>query len=367
MSSRRNVMASGAIALFVAVVVIVAATVTGLPLTSTRAIGSTKGTLSILITDPPHIPSGVTAVYVAYSGIRIHRAGSGGAHDWAEMNSAGAINLLNTLNVSQTLASSKIDSGVYDKLLLNISSSAVTYNGKNYTAFVPSGVLFIPVVGGIRVNGSMINAAIINFEPTVVNVGSASNPEFVIRFVAQAFPVPSSEVNANMQQPGSKLNIANRPWWKHYMQTYSANIQLSSARLSASSLSITVTDTGNQNVTLKLLVVAPVEALHRSHGHSVPEVLSGASVFAIKSDGSLEPLNIDGSLTSVKIRAMAIFGSTGYELSPSASTTLSFNGVISLGFAIPAGVLPQTLTPGKQYLMAVVGENAISSLVVTSS
>lgn len=367
MSSRRSVIASGVIALFVAVVVIVATTVTGLSLTSTKAIGSTKGTLSILITDPPHIPNGVTAVYVTYSRVGIHRAGSGDAQDWIEMNSLGTINLLNTLNVSQTVASSKIESGVYDKLLLGISSSAVTYDGKNYSAFIPSGVLVIPVVGGIKVNGSMINAAIINFEPTVVNVGSASNLEFVIRFVAQAFPVPSKDVNANIQQPGSRLNLTNRPWWKHYMQTYSANIQLSSARLSASSLSVTVTDRGNRNVTLKVLVIAPIEALPRSHGHSVPEVLSGASVFAIKSDGSLEPLNIDGSLTSVKIRAMAIFGSAGYELSPTSSTTLSFNGVISLGFAIPAGALPQTLTPGKQYLMAVMGENAISSLVVTSS
>ena len=68
----------------------------------------------MLATDPPVAASGVSKVYLEYSGEDVHTAGSAAASGWVGLNSPGTIELTSLVNATQTIASTKIKSGSCD-------------------------------------------------------------------------------------------------------------------------------------------------------------------------------------------------------------------------------------------------------------
>ncbi len=381
MSTKKNIMLYGAAALVVAASILAVAIFSGVSLlpnanttnnttTSSRA----PGTLSVLLTDPPHVPLGVTKVYIAYSNLAVHVSEAGNQSGWTLLKSGGSIELLSTVDVSQTISSVKIAAGEYNLLRFNISSAQVTYNGKNYTAFVPRSALIVPIVGGIEVNASKPSATIINIQPTVYNIGSASNPEFMIRHWAKAFPVPSSQVTEEEEHEGHRLSLIGKAWWTDVQERYTSNALITSATLTPTSLSLTVKDTGNQSTKLRLVVVAPLATpLIGAEHDRPPAVLFGSAIFIVLPNATLLPIqkyiltaHQQGVGAEDVVTALA---SGGYNLTAGASATLGYKGTITLGFNLHI-VQPlqggQSIVPGQQYLVSVLGDEALASQVVVA-
>ena len=387
MSTKKNIMLSGAAALVVAASILAVAIFSGVSLlpnanttkTTTHTIGATTsskapGTLSVLLTDPPHVPLGVTKVYIAYSNLAVHVSEAGNQSGWTLLKSGGSIELLSTVDVSQTISSVKIAAGEYNLLRFNISSAQVTYNGKNYTAFVPRSALIVPIVGGIEVNASKPSATIINIQPTVYNIGSASNPEFMIRHWAKAFPVPSSQVTEEEEHEGHRLSLIGKAWWTDVLERYTSNALITSATLTPTSLSLTVKDTGSQSTKLRLVVVSPLATpLIGAEHDRPPAVLFGSAIFIVLPNATLLPIqkyilaaHQQGVGAEDVVTALA---SGGYNLTAGASATLSYKGTITLGFNLHI-VQPlqggQSIVPGQQYLVSVLGDEALASQVVVA-
>src|SRR2546426_6869015 len=108
MSSKKNIILSGAAALVVAVSILAVSIFSGFSLLPTTSSGAPKGTLSVLLTDPPHVPFGVTKVYITYSNLAVHVSEAGNQSGWTLLKSGGSIELLSTVNVGQTISSVKI-------------------------------------------------------------------------------------------------------------------------------------------------------------------------------------------------------------------------------------------------------------------
>src|SRR5579872_277586 len=103
MSSKNKALVSGAIAAVIAI-----ALISGLVLTpgllpksttlssTTTSGGSTQrsgsGTLAVLMTDPPTVPDGTTAVYINYSDVQVHVSQDGNNSGWTDLQSSGTIN-----------------------------------------------------------------------------------------------------------------------------------------------------------------------------------------------------------------------------------------------------------------------------------
>src|SRR5712692_5417766 len=377
MSSKKNIILSGAAALVVAASILAVSIFSGfslLPKANTTTSSGAPGTLSVLLTDPPHVPLGVTKVYIAYSNLAVHVSEAGNKSGWTLLKSGGSIELLGTVDVSLTISSVKIARGEYNLLRFNISSAQVTYDGKNYTAFVPTSELTVPIVGGIEVNASKPSATIINIQPTVYNIGSASNPEFIIRHWARAFPVPYSQVTAEEEHEGARLSLIGKAWWTNVQERYTSNAQITSATLTPTSLSLTVKDTGNQSTKLRLVVVAPLlSPLIGAEHDRPPAVLSGSAIFIVLPNETLVPIQKyiltarqQGAEVGDIVTALA---SGGYNLTVGASGTLGYKGTITLGFNL-AIVQPlqtgQSIVPGQQYLVSVIGDEALASQVVVA-
>src|SRR3989449_4770468 len=372
MSSKKNIILSGAAALVIALSILAVSIFSGFSLLPTTSSGAPKGTLSVLLTDPPHVPFGVTKVYITYSNLAVHVSEAGNQSGWTLLKSGGSIELLSTVNVGQTISSVKIAAGEYNLLRFNISSAQVTYNGKNYTAFVPTSALTVPIVGGIEVNASKPSATIVNIQPSVYNIGSASNPEFMIRQWAKAFPVPSSQVTEAEEHEGTRLSLIGKAWWTDVQERYTSNALITSATLTPTSLSLTVKDTGNQSTKLRLVVVAPVTLMGVEHDRP-PAVLAGSAIFIVLPNQTL--VSIQKYILAAHQQAVGAedlvtaLTSGGYNLTIGASGTLNYTGNITLGFNVPY-VQPlqagQSIVPGQQYLVSVIGDEALASQVVVA-
>lgn len=344
-----------------------------------------QGTLSILLTDPPTIPAGVSDVYVTYADLAVHLSGKGNDTGWTVVRASGSIDLLGAVNVSETISSSKISVGTYNMIRFAIASSEVTYYGKNYTAFVQTSELTVPIVGDIGVVASTPSAAIIDISPTVINTGTQSAPEFIILSVAFAYPVPSSVVTVQQEQVGSQETLVGASWWQDVSQTSTAHLSIDSASLNETYLNLGVSNTGGNSTLVSLVTITPVVSPTAVGQEGViPTALGQSAIFVVLSNGTLvqmqacataltvicaTPLSTASASTTASTSLTTLFSARGLELPSGATATLTHShGTIILGFA---GAIPLTsvgkITKGQQYLVTVIGTETSASLVVTAS
>ncbi len=365
----------GAAALGIAAAILGVSMLAGAPVLSNlvRTVGpGTPGTLSILITDPPHVPAGVTAVYVTYSNLAVHVSEAGNWSGWTRVSSRGTIDLLATVNISETIAAVRVPTGDYNALRLNVTSAQVTFNGKNYTAFVVNAKLFIPILeGGIEVNGSKPSATIIDISPLVLNIGSSSTPGFIIRAGGVALLVPSSQVTEEMEHEGFTFGLAGREWWQRVNQNATANLTVTNASLSPDSLNLSAKD-GSRYTTIKLVIVSPLaRAVGGEVDDRMPSMLWGTAIFIVEKNGTLVPLQqfvkaltANGTEPFYEIREG--FMGIGYNLTAGSSTAFAYSGQINLGFSFE-GLFARLVVPGQQYLVTVIGTDALASQVIVAA
>ena len=336
--------------------------------TTTTTVPKTEGVLSIQLTDPPILPDGVTAVYINYSNIAIHVALANETHGWVEVNSEGTLNLTDLIDISQTISSVKIESGKYNLLRFNITSAIVTYEGKNYTAFVRTGQLKMPIIGGIEVTDSKPTTTIIDIQPTVFNIGSKSNPEFIISAVAKAYPVPENEEKPEMHRIGYRMGLVNKEWWNKLKGNFPRQIEVTSASLSQKSLEVAVKNTGSENVKLKLVIVSQLLAIPQGEDKPVTTpIFTGATVFVIGEDGSLKPIILVLEKASAEEHAQTIFESKGYDLNVGSTVKLAYNEEIVFGFGLRVGEEPYHIISGAKYSITIVGDGVLARTTVVAS
>jgi hypothetical protein len=305
----------------------------------------------MLATDPPTTASGVSKVYLQYSGEDLHSAGSASASGWVSMNSEGTVELTSLVNTTQTIASSKIKSGAYDMARLDVASVKVLYNNQNYTASVPSGQFAANMNGQAEVNGSAPSAAVIDLHTLVVNAGNSTQPQFLFSASASAAVMPSSAVSASFTI-GGKADFHSQSWWGQLIVRSAPALQITSASMTSNSLSLTVTNSGGSNTTLRLVTITPA-----SVGGGVgilPPALTGSATFLINQDGTLS------SSTTASLQTLLL--GPGVNLAAGSSTTLTYSGTIQLG---KSGLLSVTgVLQGQQYLVTVISGDSAASFVV---
>jgi hypothetical protein len=311
------------------------------------------GTFSMLATDPPVYASGVSKIFVKYSGEDVHTSGSAAANAWVGLNSSGTIELTSLVNTTQTIASSKIKSGAYDMARLDISSATVLYNGQNYTASVPNNQLAANMSSQLQVNSSAPSAALIDLHTVVVNGGNSSQPQFLFSASAKAAVLPSSDASAAVSV-GARLSLTSKPWWGPFIVQSTASLKIASANVTSTSLSLIIRNTGGANTTLRMVTITPASVF--AGVTALPPTLTGSATFLINQDGSLTASTQSGQQTLLQ--------NAGASLAAGSSAALTYKGTIQLG---KSGLLTVTgVLQGQQYLVTVISSDSAASLVVAA-
>ncbi len=313
---------------------------------------SSSGMLYVLLTDPPVVPDGVSAVYVTYSSVAIHAVGFNDS-GWVSVAEGGTIDTMKLLNISQTISSATIPSLTYNMIEFNISNVSVEYLGANYTAKVASGKLVVPIVGGVKVSASNPAAALIDIQPTVLNLGNGTDPEFTIATGARALPVPTNELNDSMKNVGNRYSLQGHDWFESFRQSHSENLTIAGLALSSNSFSFSATNQGADSVTIRMVILTPV-----TQGEGVMTALGSMAnsiFFSVAPNGTLQLVN--GTPGQVE----SLLGSNGYSLASGAPRSFTFSGSITslLG--------KHGVASGTDYTLVLMGSDALSVETVVAS
>ncbi len=373
MDLSRTVVLSGIIGAIVAAGLI-AATVYALPgyvtsvstTTQTTTVSSSterhgpNGTLSTLITDPPTVPVGTNDVYMSYSSIAIHIAGQGNSsQNWFSIGGPGTIDLMQSINISQTIGIASIPSGIeFDVIEFNVSQVTVTFNGVNYSASLISSQVNLAetLPGGVTVGAAQTQAVLIDMSPKIILLGDSSLPAFAFLPSARAFIIPTNDIPAQAHVLGGRSNLAQNLWWKAV--ALMTHFEITSISLLPNFLQINVTNTGNTSVTFKLVTITPTD--NTTYGPSIPALVSSA-VFSVTANATLVP--ISGSNKSQILDELA---SDGYVLSAHATVTFTFSnyietGLIQFGNASPAS----TILTAQPYTVRLFGNDNVAYADIT--
>ncbi len=302
---------------------------------------ATLGTLSILVTDPPQVPEGVTAVYMTYSDLAVHATSNDLSHGRIDLNVTGTIEASELINVSQTIASAKVPTGSYDLVRFNISSVAVTYDNLTYPATVSASSFTASFVGGLQVNGTQACAALVDLQPLVINAGTATSPQFVFGLTMDALGISNESVTPDVSSMGFRMDLGNQSWHQSFSANVTRSLEIDSATLTNDSLSLTVTNTGNETQALRFVIVTPSLFATGSHTMQPMYMLPNffvSMVFAVEPNGSLEPVLPETPQPAAATAISSWLVGGGLNLTAGASVTLGYHGTLF----VPSN----TTTPG---------------------
>lgn len=306
-----------------------------------------------MLTDPPSVPDGVTAVYISYSGIAVHAEGFGDG-GWVAVSGAGTIDATKLINLSQTISSAVIPSLTYDAIRLNMTGASVDFMGENYSAQVSSGgTVTVPFIGGLTVNSSVPAAALIDIQPTVLNLGTQFGPDFNMAAGARALQVPSSDVGNSLKDVGSTFNLQGDAWFNSFRSHHSDTLNSTQSTLTPDSLSFSETNGGDDPLVVRMVMVTP--AAPSGEGYGPFDSVAGSIVFSVGSDGSFVLLS--GSPSQVG----SLFGDRGYTLAPGATFQFTYSGTL---MSLQGG---SGITEGASYYVTVIGSETLSVQTVVAS
>ena len=376
MSSRSNILLSGTVAAVIAIVLISGVLASGIMnnrVTFSDSVTVTNGTtytgmsqsgsgaLSVLLTDPPTVPTGTTAVYLTYDDLGVHVSGAGNETGWYPLNSKGTVDLMSIINASQTIAATNVQSGVFNALEFNITSITLTFNSKNYSAFLvyQEHTLFVPIAGGISISNGQSSVALIDLAPTVLLLGDPTNPNFAFVPEARGYAVPAELIpTAVSQHVGKTTFLGNQSW---YLSTQ-PRFNITGVTLTPSELLITVANTGNISLDFRFAAVTSLSSL-KIHFVALPQLATISEFFAIYPNSSMIPIS---SIDNVSISQM--ISSSGYRLPPYASVTFKIFGIITIGLVQGRVIQPtQHIVPGDGYLISITCNGKLAQTIVSAT
>ncbi len=364
-----------AVALIVAAVYLPGSTILGNKTNTSSSGSSTSGTsgsgsFAVLMTDPPTVPNGVTDLFMTYNKVGVHIAGDSNDSGWQILTESGTIDLMQSINVSQTIASANLQNGEkLNALGFNITSVIVTYNNGtttgNYTADLVYGQsrLFVPIPGGIIINTSEDQAVMIDMTPKVLLLGSPSDPTFAFLPSAVGYVIPNAEVSAQSHLfIGERIRFQNSPqwgqWWRSILDNTSFAVQ--NVVLAPNGLSITVKNTGSVSIVFHFAAVTSDVSIS---GGSMPAPAI-SDIFVVEPSGALAQLN-----TSSASAMLAQIGAAGYLLAPGASVTFTYSGSVSIGmqsyYATALGITHPVVS-GTNYIVRLFGNGFVAAAGTTA-
>ena len=314
---------------------------------------SSSGSLSVLLTDPPSVPTGVSAVYITYSDIAVHAAGFGDS-GWVSIPGQGTIDTLGLVNLSRTVSFAQIPALSYNLVRFNISKASVDFMGRNYSVAVNAGRLTVAFVGGLKVNSSAIAAALVDVSPTILNLGNQSSPDFSMVAGARALQIPSHEVRNSMRVVGNETSLEGRGWFQSFRENHSGDLIISGLQLSQGSLSFSAANTGSDPATVRMVIIAQDGGSRQRFGEDLGSI-PNSFVFAVGSDGSLQL--VSGNPGAID----AQFEGNGYSIAGGTSHAFTYSGQIT-------SVLGKTtVTATTSYDLVLVGDFGLSVQTVVAS
>lgn len=362
------------------IIIIIAAAL----LLSSRAPASSSGATPVLLTDPPHVPAGTSALVVSYSSVMVHT--SGGANSgWVSASGSGSVDLMSAVNTSKVIGYANISANSTINLVrLNVTAVKITINGATSNVTLPNPELTIAVTGQAKISSN--SGVLVDVAPTVTAVFNHNSTTYIMAPAARASVITNVSASAHA---GIGVDVGLSTEQEHEFEAGAINITITGATLSeannVTTLSVTVKDNSNTSAVVHTVLLQGNETVVVSAGAGVNASVEGTINGALGGDSKSGISGEAGAAADVGIEiealrtvtfttqssgALAIassesdFENGGATIAAGSTATLTFSGKITEN----SGVFQVTPKAGSDYTITVIGEeDASASTVVTAS
>ncbi|HUB92478.1 MAG TPA: hypothetical protein VL945_00810 [Candidatus Saccharimonadales bacterium] len=233
-----------AVVLFVAVVILAAYFLFGTTVKTSS--------LSIQLTDPPHVPSNTESLNITYSSLQLEVTNSSGSA-WVTTYVSGSADLMALVNLSKTIGSADIPlNSTVSKVRLNITSATITINGTSYAVTPASRQLTGDVSGSAGRNSSTL---VVDLSPTIVTIFTSNSTVFVMVPSLRGVIVSGAK-STLLSSPGGQINAS----LKSSLAKTIPSLVITKAAVGASgnqtTVSVTVRDNSSSPITIRNLLLA---------------------------------------------------------------------------------------------------------------
>jgi len=209
-------------------------------------------TFTVMLTDPPTVPTGTTKLNLAYSDLLLHVTYPNETVEWLSVGASGTVNLFTLINMTQTLATTTFPVGsAVDKMQFTISDVEAVINGTTYDVTALSSTLVVNVADGY-VNQTL-SGVLIDFNPTLVQI-QASDADGTLQnyyvLVPSATAVVIGELSEAQRTVGTivRLGENHRIRLVRVRENFDKNVEITSASLlvdnNITTLSVTLKNEG---------------------------------------------------------------------------------------------------------------------------
>lgn len=301
--------------------------------------------LSILLTDPPHVPIGTQSLNITYASIEVRITNSTSSH-WIGVNATGTINLLSLVNVSTVLASVEVPTNaIIDMAAFNITYAEITVNNVSYTVNVPNNRIVANISKSAKFNGN--SSLLLDLSPTILTLytDNATLFELAPSLNAMMVNVGQKQLVSNLGQQGG---VPPTPFMlsKSILESLSAlkgSITIVGGSINSNGndthISIIVKDTSNKSIKIGHVLVFGNESLYLNANaikmHPMPAGPSAPVPFPIIRQGPPSglpmPFNgINGHMGNFPARGNATATSNGrFHIPGSFNGNMPYNGTYS--------------------------------------
>jgi hypothetical protein len=346
---------------------------------STTATQSQASSNPVVVTDPPQVPKGTSALVVSYSSVAVQ---SGSNSGWTSASGSGSVNLVDTVNSSEVVGYANLTAGTTVKAVRMYATSAyIVVNGTTYNVSVPS-----QITANVTGNATASSSGAIVFD--MASTTSAFYNQNTTTFAMSPSTKAVVLANAGVSQSASIGSMVDLNSDVHAMlMEATPQISISGASVAtvgnSTTINVTVKNNANSSVTVSNLVLYGNQNVSTSSSAGVNGSILGSinsglggsinistGVMAaidvglnIKSFNSATFVATSSGQLSVPSSQAQFSGASGVTIAPGSSATLTFTGVQSYD----SGLYIAKPMSGTQYMVTVVGNSgATASSYVTA-
>jgi hypothetical protein len=306
-----------------------------------------QSTFAVLLTDPPVAPAGTTQLNLTYTNLAIHVISEDETSQWMPIDAAGTVNLFSLINVTKTIASTKVPmNSTVDKVQFTISDVKAVINNQTFNVTALSDTFVVNVVN-TKINQTL-SGVLVDFNPTLVQIQANDINDSMVNYyvlVPSANAVIINGVSEDHARVGTIVQLGenNHVRLVKVQEEFNRNITIVSASVAVNgnttSLSVTLSNDGN--VAFKvfgLTLNGEFNAARYSiKGEGFKDRMAGSVIQRIHPDTI--PFKITGSSLTPLFgtndkhdddEGYFDKGASSIILQPGETITLSFTGIIAL-------------------------------------
>lgn len=212
--------------------------------------------LTIQLTDPPHVPANTTALILNYSSILIKVLSPNNTQSWVNMSTNGSVNLMSLINTSEILGNIKLTPGYkLEGVVLTAKNANIIIENQTYPVVILNNKIYATVPQNSIINSN--SSILIDFSPTVSNIYTNNTTVFIMTPTVKALFY--NNFNENKSDKLGLKKALNSSQFELFLN-HNSSLSILSSNITQNNnktkIKINIKNTGNKIVDIKQVMLS---------------------------------------------------------------------------------------------------------------